>query len=149
RVALAELVNVHPAGSPDPLRAAFERGPADVRAEALVRALDTNVASTPAFEPALGKALDDEDADVRRIAFVMSVVAAPELQAWLDGRDEEHGRALADVLKRAIALTSHGDPPAQAPGGTTEPDLYLMGAAKKRLVKAASVPALLSESARG
>ena len=52
------------------------------------------------FAPLMGKALDDEDAEVCRVAFVETAVAHPSLGAWLQSKDEEFGRALSDVTRR-------------------------------------------------
>ena len=104
RAALAQLIAIHPADPAAPLRAAFERGAADVRAEVLVRGALGKLLDTGVFAPVVGKALDDDDADVRRIAFVVNTLSRPALLAWLEARDEAFGRALADVLRRVIEV---------------------------------------------
>lgn len=110
RRALRELVAIHSKDSIDPLRIAFERGRADVRAEVLVRGAAAGLATKghPGFAPLVGKALDDEDADVRRTAFVVSALARPSLAGWLDVRDESFTRALDEVIRRACELSSTG-----------------------------------------
>ena len=102
RAALKELVSLHPARSADPLRVAFERGQADIRAEVLVRGALYGIAGAAEFAPLVGRALDDDDADVRRIAFVVMSFTRPALAAWLESKDEAFGRAVTDVLRRAL-----------------------------------------------
>lgn len=109
RVALAQLVALHPAGAVEPLRIAFERGTADVRCEVLVRGILAGLVAT-GLSPIVVKALDDDDADVRRIAFVAQVLAHPPLVAWLEARDEPFGRALTDVVRRAAEAMGRATP---------------------------------------
>ncbi|WP_394822786.1 HEAT repeat domain-containing protein [Pendulispora albinea] len=105
RSALVALIATYPQGSLAALRAGFERGRADVRADALVRGAIAGLSNAAEFTPMVGKALDDEDADVRRIAFVLTVLARPALAAWLEAKDEAFGRALLDVFRRAGELS--------------------------------------------
>jgi ParB family chromosome partitioning protein len=125
RAAVAQLVSLHPPSSVEPLRVAFERGKADVRAEVLVRATVAGLTRHTAFAPIVGKALDDDDGDVRRLAFVVSALTHPALGAWLETCDEAFGRALGDLRHRAAqvggppaASTDVGRSPAGAPAGT-------------------------------
>lgn len=104
RSAVMQLVSLHPAGSVEPLRVAFERGKADVRAEVLVRGALAKLTTNADFSPIVGKALDDDDSDVRRLAFVISALSRPVLGAWLEKSDEPFGRALGDLLRRAVQL---------------------------------------------
>lgn len=105
RAALAQIVALYPARSLAPLRVAFERGEPDVRAEVLVRGAMSGLTADGDFAQIVGKALDDEDADVRRVAFVVSVLRKPSLVAWLEERDESFGRALGEVVRRAAELS--------------------------------------------
>ncbi len=140
--ALAALVAIHPAKSAEPLRIAFDRGTADVRAEALVRGAASRLGAPGpgalTFAPLVGKALDDADADVRRIAYVVTTLAQPALVSWLEAKDEAYGRALKDVYRRMVALE----------GKTTEPTDAEAAAARARLVDAAPAPATLDEKQR-
>jgi ParB family chromosome partitioning protein len=110
RAAVAQLLLLHPSEPAVPLRAAFERGAADVRCEVLVRGALGRLLGAGVFAPVVGKALDDEDADVRRVAFVVNTLGRPALLAWLEARDEAFGRALADVLRRVVEVKG-GKPP--------------------------------------
>ncbi|WP_438009318.1 HEAT repeat domain-containing protein [Sorangium sp. So ce321] len=101
--ALDQLQKLHPDG-PEPLRAAFERGPADLRVEALIRAALKGWLSAPAFAPVAARALDDEDAEVRRIAFAAKVLERRALAHALEARDEDLGRAALDIARRAAEV---------------------------------------------
>ncbi|XYI00685.1 HEAT repeat domain-containing protein [Sorangium sp. So ce1128] len=101
--ALDQLQKLHPDG-PEPLRAAFERGPADLRVEALIRAALKGWLSAPAFAPIAARALDDEDAEVRRIAFAAKVLERRALAHALETRDEDLGRAALDIARRAAEV---------------------------------------------
>ncbi|WP_437691469.1 HEAT repeat domain-containing protein [Sorangium sp. So ce176] len=101
--ALDQLQKLHPDG-PEPLRAAFERGPADLRVEALVRAALSGWLSVPAFAPIAARALDDDDAEVRRIAFAAKVLERRALAHALEARDEDLGRAALDIARRAAEV---------------------------------------------
>lgn len=114
RAALAELVGIHEKKSTEPLRTAFERGKADIRAEVLVRGALSGLTTNAEFTPLVGKALDDEDADVRRVAFVITALTRPTLGAWLEKNDEAFGRALTDIVRRAAEISGKGSAPAGA-----------------------------------
>ncbi len=118
RAALRELVSLHVARSAEPLRTAFERGQADIRAEVLLRGALDGLAAGPELAPLVARALDDDDADVRRVAFVVLTLTRPALGAWLEAKDEAFGRALANVVGRAAEVLAvrgaSGAPPAAA-----------------------------------
>ncbi len=109
RASLSALVATHDAKSVEPLRIAFDRGTADVRAEALLRGATSKFGGSQAFTPLVGKALDDEDADVRRIAYVVTVLAEPALVSWLEAKDEAFGRAMLDVYRRIREISLLGE----------------------------------------
>ncbi len=104
RAALGALVTLHTAGSVAPLRTAFERGRADLRAEVLARGALLGQAASRELAPLVGKALDDDDAEVRRFAFVVSVLARPALATWLDARDTSYASALGELARRVAEV---------------------------------------------
>jgi ParB family chromosome partitioning protein len=112
RVAVTTLLSLHPSDPATPLRVAFERGAVDVRAEVLVRGALGKLLLDPAFSPVVGVALEDADADVRRIAFVVNVLTRPALLSWLESKDEAFGRALADFFRRVLEVEG-GKPPVE------------------------------------
>ncbi|WP_437726704.1 HEAT repeat domain-containing protein [Sorangium sp. So ce861] len=136
--ALDQLEKLHP-GTPEPLRAAFERGPADLRVEALIRAALQGWLSAPAFAPIAARALDDEDAEVRRIAFAAKVIERRALAHALEARDEDLGRAALDIARRAAevlrrARDGEGEPPApDAKAKPKAPDDADLKAARARI----------------
>ena len=119
RAALRQLVSLSPPKSVEPLRTAFERGHADVRAEVLVRGALSGLATSQDFSPLVGKGLDDADADVRRVAFSVMMLTKPSTALWLESQDEAFARALADVVSRAGA--TEGKAATSAPAGV-DPD---------------------------
>ncbi|WP_437736101.1 HEAT repeat domain-containing protein [Sorangium sp. So ce1335] len=131
--ALDQLQKIHPDG-PEPLRAAFERGPADLRVEALIRAALRGWLSAPAFAPIAARALDDDDAEVRRIAFAAKVLERRALAHALEARDEDLGRAALDIARRAAEVLR------RAGGGDDEqpaPEKARAKAADDAILKAA------------
>lgn len=105
-LALALLVGLSPPGSAEPLRLAFDRGPADVRVDVLMRAAFGGLLSTTAVAPLVARALDDEDAGVRRVAFAVKVLERRALAHVLRERDESVGQALREIGRRAVAVRS-------------------------------------------
>jgi ParB family chromosome partitioning protein len=139
RAAVAALVAIHPKASPEPLRVAFDRGTPDVRAEALLRGATSKLEKSPGFAPLVGKALDDEDADVRRIAYVVTVLEQAALVAWLEAKDEAFVRAMHDVYRRIREIEG---------GKTGEPSDAESKAIRARLTDASGAPAALDEKQR-
>jgi ParB family chromosome partitioning protein len=121
--ALDVLVQVLPTGSPEPLKTAFERGPAHLRAEVLIRAAGAGWLGSPQLQPLVARALDDVDAEVRRVAFTVRVLERRPLAHVLEEKDADFARAALDVARR---LTRHVPAmPATGKAGAppTEPDL--------------------------
>ncbi|WP_437817181.1 HEAT repeat domain-containing protein [Sorangium sp. So ce1078] len=136
--ALDQLQKLHP-DSPEPLRAAFERGPADLRVEALIRAALAGWLSAPAFAPIAARALDDEDAEVRRIAFAAKVIERRALAHALEARDEDLGRAALDIARRAAEVLRRAreggeeQPAPDAKAKAKAPDEAMLQAARGRI----------------
>ncbi|HEU4409502.1 MAG TPA: HEAT repeat domain-containing protein [Polyangiaceae bacterium] len=105
-VALDRLVGLSPPGSAEPLRLAFDRGPADVRVDVLMRAAFGGLLSTTAIAPLVARALDDDDAGVRRVAFAVKVLERRALAHVLRERDEGVAQALREIGRRAVAVRS-------------------------------------------
>lgn len=104
RSAIVALLALEPKDPRAALRTAFERGQADVRAEVLVRGALAKLLQDESFKPLVGKALDDADEQVRRVAFVINAAARPALLSWLEAKDEAFQRMLSDVLRRIVEL---------------------------------------------
>lgn len=102
--ALDELTRLHPDGSAEPLRAAYERGPADLKAEVLVRAALAGMVTRPEIAAVISRALDDDDATVRRYAFTVKVLDRAPLMKALAPRDESLGRTVTEIARRVAVL---------------------------------------------
>ncbi|HEX8441225.1 HEAT repeat domain-containing protein, partial [Archangium sp.] len=98
--ALDVLVQVSPKGSTEPLKTAFERGPAHLRAEVLIRTAGAGWLGSPQLQPLVARALDDADADVRRVAFTVRVLERRPLAHVLEEKDADFARAALDVARR-------------------------------------------------
>ncbi|WP_437551608.1 HEAT repeat domain-containing protein [Sorangium sp. So ce367] len=139
--ALDQLQQIYPDGL-QPLRAAFERGPADLRVEALIRAALAGWLSAPEFAPLAARALDDEDAEVRRIAFAAKVIERRALAHALEARDEDLGRAAIDIARRAAEVLRRA-----GAGGAEKPAANAKEGAKDA-AKAADEAAIKAARAR-
>lgn len=145
-VALDATVALYPAGSAEPLRLAFERGPADIRSESLVRGAFAGLLRSPELSPLLAGAQDDADAEVRWLAFALSVLLSPQLSALLETKDPDFARTTREIAhrevlrKRAVAAAAKRaaagldvDAPAEA---FQEPNAEEIAAARKALTTA-------------
>ncbi|WP_438035640.1 HEAT repeat domain-containing protein [Sorangium sp. So ce204] len=141
--ALDQLQQIYPDG-PQPLRTAFERGPADLRVEALIRAALAGWLSAPEFAPIAARALDDEDAEVRRSAFAAKVIERRALAHALEARDEDLGRAAIDIARRAAEVLRRAGAGA---GGAEKPAANAKDGAKDA-AKAADEAAIKAARAR-
>jgi ParB family transcriptional regulator, chromosome partitioning protein len=111
--ALDRYTSLFPAGSTEPLRAAFERGPTDLRVEVLVRAALGGLSSQGEMEAVFTHAFDDAESDVRRTAFAIKVLERPALAAALEGRDEGLARAISELARQAARSKASGPQPAK------------------------------------
>ncbi|RKH60984.1 hypothetical protein D7X96_32585 [Corallococcus interemptor] len=97
--ALDALTTVSPRGSTEPLKLAFERGPAALKVEVLLRASVAGQLGDPRLQPLVARALDDADRDVRRVAFAVRVLERRALAATLEAKDEEFARTVREVAR--------------------------------------------------
>lgn len=101
--ALSTLMGMNP-GNPSPLRTAYERGPADLKVEALIQATIAGWLSTPELDPIVTRALDADESDVRRIAFAARVLERRALSHVLEARDEDLARTIRDIARRIAQI---------------------------------------------
>ncbi|WP_428264389.1 HEAT repeat domain-containing protein [Haliangium sp.] len=94
----------------EPVRVALHRGPADVRADALVRLARARLAIDPAGASLVEDALDDDAPEVRRVAFLISLGARPALAKRVGTFDTETRRALAELERRGRFADTSPDP---------------------------------------
>lgn len=114
--ALEALCRLEPAGSRVPLRTAYEQGPPDVRTAALMRLYalvrgEVKGEPDPTGRDLFEDALDDDDAGVRKTAFLLSVGVRPKLLGKL------HSTFKAEVEKLAklgCQLVPSGGEPSEA-----------------------------------
>ena len=98
--ALDVLAQVSPQGSTEPLKIAFERGPEALRATVLVRAAAAGQLGSPQLQPLVARALDDRDAQVRQVAFVVRVLERRPLAHLLEAKDADFARNALAVARR-------------------------------------------------
>ncbi|MCX4243903.1 HEAT repeat domain-containing protein [Paraliomyxa miuraensis] len=95
--ALDALEALEPAGSLEPVRVALGRGPADIRATALLRLGRRGHGRDGEGYALLEEALDDEDAEVRRVAFLVAVAGRPALSTALRSVDAQTHAAMGKL----------------------------------------------------
>lgn len=116
--ALDALEALEPAASLEPARVALARGPADVRAAALLRVGRRGLGHDGDGYALLEEALDDEDGEVRRVAFLVAVAARPALATALRRVDPATNAAM-EKLEEGGRLTPFT---ASAPATASEDD---------------------------
>jgi ParB family chromosome partitioning protein len=121
--ALDALTEVSPTGSTEPLKTAFERGPAHIKVEVLIRAASSGQLGAAQLQPLVARALDDSDADVRRVAFTVRVLERQPLAQVLDQKDEDFRLAVRDVARRMVLSAKRTSPEGQAGKFTTEAEV--------------------------
>ncbi|MEX1364103.1 MAG: HEAT repeat domain-containing protein, partial [Nannocystaceae bacterium] len=156
--ALEALEALEPAGSLEPARVALARGPADVRATTLRRLGARGLGRDGDGYTLLEEALDDEDAEVRRVAFLVAVAARASLSLALRRADARVHAEMAKLekdgpLAPASSSSDHAEPteddraPLFAALVCRNPDTALRGArALGVLADARSTGALLQLS---
>ncbi|MFO7566540.1 MAG: HEAT repeat domain-containing protein [Enhygromyxa sp.] len=108
--ALGALCKLEPAGSRVPLRTAYEQGPPDVRIAALRKLYaliksEVAGASDPTGRDLFEDALDDQDADVRETAFLLSIGVRPRLLGKLHATFKAE---IGKLAKLGTTLTPSG-----------------------------------------
>lgn len=98
----------------DALETALERGPADLRVAALLRFSAGDAASLARGDARIERAIDDDDPDVRRVAYLLALWRKPRLWATL--------WAIDGSLAEGIQTLAWPSPPPGAPEGPLEDD---------------------------
>ncbi|MDB5307711.1 MAG: putative lyase [Gemmataceae bacterium] len=99
KAALASLEAVFPKTTPQASLTALTSKHGDLRAAALTRAFERGLLGDPAVQSALRRRLEDEDTGVRKVAFLLSVVAHPHLAGVLRAADAELNRQVNELEK--------------------------------------------------
>jgi len=102
RAALTSLENVHGPKSPEASLTALGTPHADLRRLALVRLYRRQMLNDPRVQLALRWRGEDQDAEVRRVAFLLSVSTSAKLLPVLRERDAELNRQLAELESGAL-----------------------------------------------
>lgn len=97
--ALATLEAVFESDSPRASLVAMNGTHGDLRALALTRLFDRKMLDRPEVLSAVRRKLEDDDAAVRKVAFLLSVESRPALAAFLRSRDEDLHRQLNELEK--------------------------------------------------
>ena len=103
RAALMGLEAVHDPKSPEADLAALASKHADVRRMALVRLLLRHLLNVPPVPSALRRRSEDDDAEVRRTAFLLTLYTREALLKTLRGRDPELERQVTELEGAAEA----------------------------------------------
>lgn len=99
KAALAGLEGVFGADSPQASLTALGSAQGDIRAAALARAFERGLLADPAVGSAVRRRLEDADAGVRKVAFLLSVESRPGLAGVLRAADGELNRQLNELEK--------------------------------------------------
>ncbi|MEP7125001.1 MAG: HEAT repeat domain-containing protein, partial [Byssovorax sp.] len=138
--AVAGLEELLPAPSAEAVIIALRSRRADIRRLALVRAFQRKLLGESEILAALRRHEGDPDADVRRAAFLVSLMTRPALAEALGARDRDLGAKLGE-------LATFGQKPA-APEGETKAETKPETKATKAKAAAAAEPKAASKKAR-
>lgn len=141
--ALDCLTRISPPGSTEPLKLAFERGMPTLRMLVLIRTAAAGWLGNPQLQPLAARALDDDNADLRRVAFTVRVLERRALAHLLESRDEDFARSALDVGRR---LAWNARPPSQAQGQPSTPTDEEAKAARASLPGTGKAGAPLTEA---
>jgi ParB family transcriptional regulator, chromosome partitioning protein len=97
RAALDALYALADGDALQPVRVAIQRGPADIRVEALLRLGRARLGHEPGAAALLEAALDDDSAEVRDRALLVAIGVRPRLAARVRAVDAELGKALDEL----------------------------------------------------
>jgi ParB family chromosome partitioning protein len=97
RAALAGLEKVHGPDSPEANLTALGTPHADLRRQALVRLFERKLLHDPRVQSALRWRGDDQDPEVRRVAFLLSLYTREKLLRAVRERDPELNRQLTEL----------------------------------------------------
>jgi len=99
KAALASLETVYDAKSPTASLTALTSKFGDVRAAGLIRAFERKLLDDSSVQSAIRRRLEDDDANVRKVAFLLSVLSKEQLALVLRASDTELNRQLNELEK--------------------------------------------------
>lgn len=145
KAALASLEKVHEPQSPEASLTALGSPHADVRRLAMVRLFQRDLLHDPRVQGALRWRGDDADAEVRRVAFLLSLYTRERLVKALRERDPELNRQLTELEEGTLPdLTPEPDPATKAVAPDETPAPVVSGALLgqvEELVRQGQLPA--------
>jgi ParB family chromosome partitioning protein len=97
KAALASLEKIHSADSPEASLVALGSPHADLRRLALVRLLQRKLLHDPRVQSVLRWRGEDQDAEVRRVAFLLSLFTRDKLLKAVREQDKEWNRQLTEL----------------------------------------------------
>jgi ParB family chromosome partitioning protein len=118
QAALASLERVHGADSPEPNLTALRSEYADLRRLALLRLYQRKLVHDLRVQGALRWRGEDQDPEVRRLAFLLSLYTRERLLNAMRERDAELNRQLTELESGAVKVVAE-DTSASAPGEET------------------------------
>ncbi len=135
KTALSSLETVYDAKAPTANLTALNSKHGDIRATALIRAYERQLLDDPAVQSAIRRRLEDADAGVRKVAFLLSVLSKPELAGVLRASDTELNRQLNELEKAEKADKAAPQVAADAKGklAPTDYDTLLQATASRAL----------------
>jgi ParB family chromosome partitioning protein len=136
RAALASLENVHGADSPQASLTALGTPHADLRRLALLRLFQRKLLHDPRVQAALRWRGEDQDPEVRRVAFLLSLYTREKLLQALRPRDPELERQLTELEAGTLpemATREEKAPPQEEAAAGPPPDTPLPAALQNLL----------------
>jgi ParB family chromosome partitioning protein len=121
RAALASLEKVHGDDSPQPSLTALAVPRADLRRLALVRLFQRKLLHDPRVQAALRWRGGDQDPEVRRVAFLLSLYTREKLLGALRSRDAELDRQLTELELGTLPAMAVPEEKAAPPAGSSTP----------------------------
>jgi ParB family chromosome partitioning protein len=138
RAALAGLEKVHAADSPEASLIALKGPHADLRRLALLRLFQRKLLHDPRAQAALRWRGEDQEPEVRRVAFLLSLYTREKLLRALRSRDPELERQLAELESGTLPTLAEPAPPPQTP--TVPGDLGALSAHLEETVRQGLLP---------
>jgi hypothetical protein len=121
RAALASLEKVQGADSPQPSLIALATPHADLRRLALVRLFQRKLLHNPRVQAALRWRGEDQDPEVRRVAFLLSLYTREKLLGALRSRDAELDRQLTELELGTLPALAAPEEKVAPPEGSSAP----------------------------
>ncbi|WP_442509912.1 HEAT repeat domain-containing protein [Novipirellula sp. SH528] len=113
RAAILQLENVFAKNTAEPTLIALKSDKPDVRRLALVRLYQRKLLSDSRVQAAIRRAGDDSDADVRRTAFLVSVLQSEKLALAVRQQDKDLHRHLHEIETFEFEVVSSPEPAAE------------------------------------